>query len=72
MMRLKGGARGMLWCSQIASGNANRLRLRVYGTRGGLEWAQEDPNNLWFTPLSRSGFRRAVVLALRQGDRWMA
>lgn len=46
----EGGARGMLWSSQIAPCNENALRLRVYGERGGLEWAQEDPNYLWFTP----------------------
>jgi predicted dehydrogenase len=50
LMRFEGGARGMLWCSQVAPGNENGLRLRVYGTKGGLEWAQEDPNYLWFTP----------------------
>jgi predicted dehydrogenase len=49
MLRYKGGARGMLWCSQVAPGNENGLRLRVYGDRGGLEWAQEDPNYLWYT-----------------------
>jgi predicted dehydrogenase len=53
MMRFKGGARGMLWCSQVAPGNENALRLRVYGTKAGLEWAQEDPNYLWFTPLGQ-------------------
>ena len=53
MLRFKGGARGMLWCSQVAPGNENTLRLRVYGTKGGLEWAQEDPNYLWFTPLGQ-------------------
>lgn len=46
-------AKGMLWCSQVAPGNENGLRLRVYGTKGGLEWAQEDPNYLWFTPLGQ-------------------
>ena len=51
MLRFEGGARGMLWCSQVAPGNENALRLRVYGTKGGLEWAQEDPNYLWHTPL---------------------
>jgi predicted dehydrogenase len=51
LMRYKGGARGMLWCSQVAPGNENALRLRLYGTRAGLEWAQEDPNYLWLTPL---------------------
>ncbi|PRY25319.1 putative dehydrogenase [Aliiruegeria haliotis] len=50
MLRYKGGARGMLWCSQVAPGNENALKLRVYGTKGGLEWSQEDPNYLWFTP----------------------
>ena len=50
MLRYDGGARGMLWCSQVAPGNENGLRLRVYGDRGGLEFAQENPNQLWFTP----------------------
>lgn len=51
LMRFEGGARGMLWCSQVAPGNENALRLRVYGEKAGLDWAQEDPNHLWFTPL---------------------
>jgi predicted dehydrogenase len=51
LLRFKGGARGMLWCSQVAPGNENGLRLRVYGTKAGLSWTQEDPNYLWFTPL---------------------
>lgn len=50
MLRYAGGARGLLWCSQVAPGNENGLRLRVYGEKGGLEWAQENPNQLWFTP----------------------
>lgn len=54
MLRYKSGARGMLWCSQVAPGNENCLRLRVYGEKGGLEWAQEDPNYLWYTPLGES------------------
>jgi predicted dehydrogenase len=53
LLRFQGGAKGMLWCSQVAPGNENALRLRVYGTKGGLEWAQEDPNYLWFTPLGQ-------------------
>ena len=53
MLRYQGGAKGMLWCSQVAPGNENGLRLRVYGTKGGLEWAQEDPNYLWFTPFGQ-------------------
>ncbi|WP_170457686.1 Gfo/Idh/MocA family protein [Ruegeria arenilitoris] len=50
LLRFDGGARGMLWSSQVAPGNENALRLRVYGEKGGLEWSQEDPNYLWFTP----------------------
>lgn len=43
-------ARGMIWASQVAPGHENGLKLRVYGTKGGLEWVQADPNYLWFTP----------------------
>lgn len=50
LLRFAGGARGMLWSSQVAPGNENGLRLRVYGTKGGLSWSQEDPNYLWFAP----------------------
>ncbi len=51
MLRFDGGAKGMLWCSQVAPGNENALTLRIYGAKGGLEWTQEDPNRLWYTPL---------------------
>ena len=50
LLRFKGGARGMLWSSQVAVGNENALRLRVYGEKAGIEWSQEDPNYLWYTP----------------------
>jgi predicted dehydrogenase len=40
----------MLWASQVAHGHENALRLRVYGEQGGLEWMQEEPDRLWFTP----------------------
>ena len=53
MMRFKGGAKGMLWCSQVATGHENGLKLRVYGTKGGIEWVQADPNYLWFTELGK-------------------
>lgn len=53
LMRFRGGAKGTLMCSQVAPGNENGLRLRVYGSKGGLEWAQEDPNYLWFTPFGQ-------------------
>ena len=50
--KARGGtaAKGMLWASQVAPGNENALKLRVYGTKGGLEWEQEQPNHLWYTP----------------------
>ena len=53
MLRFRGGAKGMLWCSQVATGHENGLRLRVYGTKGGIEWVQADPNYLWFTELGK-------------------
>jgi predicted dehydrogenase len=46
------GARGMYWYSQAATGAVNGLKLRVFGDRGGLEWFQEDPDHLRYTPLN--------------------
>jgi predicted dehydrogenase len=57
LMRFAGGARGVLWCSQVASGVENGLRLRVYGTKAGLSWAQENPNELCFAPLGEPARR---------------
>ena len=54
MLRFGGGAKGTLWCSQVAPGHENGLKLRIYGTRAGLEWAQEDPNYLRFSPLGQA------------------
>jgi predicted dehydrogenase len=51
MLRFSKGVKGGLWASQVAPGNENNLRLRVYGEKAGLEWRQEDPNELIFTPL---------------------
>ena len=44
-------AKGMLWASQVAVGNENGLSLKIYGTKAGLEWHQEEPNRLWFQRL---------------------
>ena len=49
MLRFKGGAKGSIWSSQIAVGNENNLKIRIYGEKGGIEWKQEDPNYLDFT-----------------------
>ena len=57
MLRYSNGARGMLWASQVASGAENALRLRVYGTKAGLAFDQEQPNELWFTPLGGASER---------------
>ncbi len=48
-----GGAAGMLWTSQVSPGNENNLKLRVYGTKGGLEWHQEHPNQLLWSPFGK-------------------
>jgi predicted dehydrogenase len=53
LLRFANDARGMLWASQVAHGHENALRLRVYGEKGGLDWAQEEPDRLWFTPSDR-------------------
>ncbi|MBP0439713.1 Gfo/Idh/MocA family protein [Tianweitania sediminis] len=60
-------AKGMLWASQVAPGNENGLRLRVYGTKGGIEWFQPEPNALWFTP-----FNQPKQLITRNGAGAMA
>ncbi|KAF0172483.1 MAG: oxidoreductase domain-containing protein [Rhodobacteraceae bacterium] len=57
LLRYTSGARGMLWCSQVASGQENGLRLRIYGTKAGIEWEQENPNYLWVTPLGAPRYR---------------
>src|SRR5581483_7426445 len=46
LLRLEGGGKGALVVSQVATGEENGLRLRVYGTKGSIRWAQEDPNYL--------------------------
>jgi predicted dehydrogenase len=54
MLRYTNGARGMLWASQVAPGNENALRIRVYGEKAGLAWSQENPNYLHFSPLGET------------------
>ena len=51
MLRYTSGAKGMLWSSQVAPGNENKLKVRIYGSQAGLEFRQESPNELWYTPL---------------------
>jgi predicted dehydrogenase len=47
LLHFDSGATGVLTASQIATGEANGLRIRVYGEIGGIEWRQMDPNILW-------------------------
>jgi predicted dehydrogenase len=54
LLRYANGARGALWASQVAPGNENGLKLRVYGAKGGLHWAQENPNELRWSPLGEA------------------
>jgi predicted dehydrogenase len=54
LLRFAEGAKGALWASQVATGNVNNLRLRVYGEKAGLEWHQEEPNDLQFTRLGEA------------------
>jgi predicted dehydrogenase len=53
MLRYRNGARGLLWASQVAPGNQNNLRLRVYGSKGGIDWQQEQPNQLLWSPFGQ-------------------
>ncbi len=54
LLRYRGGAKGMLWCSQVATGQENGLSLRLYGARASLAWSQENPNYLAFTKLGEA------------------
>ncbi|HVJ03923.1 MAG TPA: Gfo/Idh/MocA family oxidoreductase [Sphingomonas sp.] len=53
LLRFEGGARGVLKASQVAAGEENGLKLRIHGERGGLEWAQMEPNTLTLRWLDR-------------------
>ena len=46
LVRYKGGAKGVLYASQISAGDENNLNVRIYGTDASLEWHQEHPNEL--------------------------
>ncbi len=46
-LKYEKGVTGVLTCTQIAAGEENNIRIRVYGEKGGLEWRQEEPNSLY-------------------------
>lgn len=52
LLRFTSGAKGVMIASQIATGEENNLRIRVYGTKASLSWRQEEPNYLDFKPLA--------------------
>lgn len=52
MLRYEGGARGLLWSSQVAIGCSNGIRLRVFGETGSINWFQEEPNVLQHASLN--------------------
>jgi len=54
LMRYANGARGALWASQVAPGQDNGLRLRIFGETGALQWRQEEPNTLIWSPLGEA------------------
>ncbi|MFD2263807.1 Gfo/Idh/MocA family protein [Lacibacterium aquatile] len=53
LLRFKGGAKGSLWASQVATGHGNALRLRVFGDKASLFWEQEYPNDLHYNILGQ-------------------
>lgn len=57
LVNYEGGARGLYWVSQVAVGHDNDLRVRIVGTKGTIEWAQEDPNYLRVLLLDQPGTR---------------
>ena len=46
LLRMSNGERGVLMASQVAAGEENALKIRIYGEKGGIEWAQHEPNTL--------------------------
>jgi predicted dehydrogenase len=47
LLRFNNGARGVLMATQVAAGEENAVKIRIYGDKGGMEWAQMEPNTLW-------------------------
>lgn len=66
LVRLEGGAKGTLICSQVACGEENRLSIRLYGSKAGLEWHQQEPNTLLYKAADRP------VALLRSGHEYLS
>ena len=72
LVRYRGGAKGVLHSSQISIGDENMLNIRVYGTKAGLEWRQEFPNELVvkFADQPRQIWRRGNGYICDQGKKF--
>jgi predicted dehydrogenase len=66
LLRFSNGATGTLWASMAAVGNEHGLRIRVYGTRGSLNWYHEDPHHLSYSPID------GPTQILAQGAEWLS
>ena len=53
LLRMKNGAKGSIWVSSAATGGENGFRIRVYGSKGAIDWFQDDPNILKYTPINK-------------------
>jgi predicted dehydrogenase len=53
ILRMKNNARASIWVSSAATGGENGLKIRAYGTKGAVEWFQDEPNHIKFTPLNK-------------------
>jgi predicted dehydrogenase len=69
--RMSGGAVGRLWTSAIAVGRMHGLTIQVFGEKGGLRWAQEQPNQMYWTPVggTTSIIERGVAAISPEADR---
>lgn len=63
LLRFENGARGMLFATQVAAGEENAIRIRVYGEKGGIDWQQHEPNTL----LVKWAGRPAEIIRVGQG-----
>lgn len=52
---MQGGAKCSIWASQVAVGRENGLEIRIYGTKGAIEWRQENPNRMLYVPKGQPG-----------------
>lgn len=68
LIRLSGGGKGTLVCSQIACGEENALSIRIYGSKASIEWHQQEPNTLWFTAAGQPRQQLRTAVSLRSDN----